>query len=121
MLLLEALHLCATITNRSAALEFVDDLTATPEGLWRRDGLAMAIVGLGEHIRRIDREWPDLLKAFDPVMPWHEPVRMRDRLAQGYFEIDALVVFQTCRQSVPPLREALGRLLASLEAGELDL
>src|SRR3954451_4723318 len=40
-------------------------------------------------------------------LPWLESVAARNRLAHGYFDIDAIVVWRTATEDVPLLAQAL--------------
>lgn len=46
-----------------------------------------------------------------PGLPWREMAAMRDRLIHGYFGVDDAIVWDVVTQHVPPLAEAVARLL----------
>ena len=45
---------------------------------------------------------------------------MRNILIHGYFGVDEEVLWRTVQEDLPPLREALSRMLEDLERGERD-
>lgn len=47
-----------------------------------------------------------------PTLPWSDIVGRRNRLIHGYFDVDLDVVWSTVQHELPPLIEALERILA---------
>ena len=42
-------------------------------------------------------------------------MRMRDKIAHHYFEIDTDVVFRTIQENVPQMKEVIDRMIADIE------
>jgi uncharacterized protein with HEPN domain len=88
-------------------------------GAGRRSGdlerdrvLALALVRcieiIGEAASKVSAE----TRAVSPEIPWTDIIGMRHRLAHAYFEIDLNQVSETLASDLPPLIDALERILA---------
>lgn len=80
------------------------------------DAIRIRLVEIGEAVKSID---PALL-ALEPTIPWSDVAGMRDVVVHHYFDTAHAVVQATVEYDLPPLRSAVGRLLAHLAAGSLD-
>lgn len=69
------------------------------------------ITAIGEGINRINRVEPDFLSSNFPDVPWIDIIGMRNRIAHGYFELDADIVLDAVKNGVPPLRETICRAI----------
>ncbi len=66
---------------------------------------------IGETARGISRE----CRASYPEVVWGKMAGMHDRLAQGYFDIDLDVVWQTVTSELPPLLSQLESIISAEE------
>lgn len=94
------------------AIEVVRGYAATGDDDFMRDGMRQdAIVRqlavIGEAVKLLSAESRDA----EPGIPWRDIAGMRDRLIHGYASLDLNIVWQTVVQDIPPLREAVLRLL----------
>lgn len=77
--------------------------------LMARDAVALSLLVIGETARRVLHETK--LKA--PEIPWSSIVSLRNRIAHGYETVDHVLVWQIVRNDLPPLANAVERLLAT--------
>ena len=49
-----------------------------------------------------------------PEIYWSVVMRMRDKIAHHYFEIDTDVVFTTIEEDIPPMKDVIERMIADL-------
>lgn len=69
------------------------------------------ITAIGEGVNRINRISPEFLASNFPDVPWIDIVGMRNRIAHGYFELDADLVFETVRNDIPVLSRTIHKAI----------
>lgn len=79
---------------------------------------ALAVVRALEIIGEASRRLPAPLRSRHPEVSWRGAIRMRDKVAHGYFGVDLEVVWRTVREDLPPLRAAVARILREEEERE---
>lgn len=67
----------------------------------------MLIEAIGESIKKIDKNTYGSLLPLRPEIPWERVMGMRDHIAHGYFDIDAELVFQTVKNNLDSLLNAV--------------
>ena len=93
----------------------VDDYLLTPEGMKNLAVTCMIIEAIGESIKKIDKKTNGELLVLRTEIPWKRVMGMRDHIAHGYFDIDAEVVFQTIKNNISPLLDAVRFFTSYLE------
>lgn len=84
-----------------------EELSSHP---WIRLGAVKSLEIIGEALKRVPRE--DLS---DPNVPWRQLIRMRDRMAHGYLDIDFKIVWDVMIVVVPVLRPAIDQMIREQE------
>jgi len=97
---------CVEIAQRLDEAAFLEDVDAQGNMLYW-------LVVLGEAVRRLSAQF----QAWHPAIPWHEIVGMRNRLVHEYDDVDLHIVWQSVRQDVPLLIQAIEPLLPAEETG----
>lgn len=87
-------------------LQSVDDYLLSPEGTKNLAASCMLIEAVGEVYKKIDQETEGKLLPLYPVIPWKAVKGIRDRIAHGYFEIDADIIYETIKEDLPELLNA---------------
>ena len=90
-----------------------DDYLCSPEGMKNLAATCMLIEAIGETIKKIDKRTNGTLLSQRPEIPWKQVMGMRDHIAHGYFNIDAELVFQTVKNNMNPLLDAVRYFLSS--------
>ena len=93
----------------------VDDYLLTPEGMKNLAATCMIIEAIGESIKKIDKKTNGELLVLRTEIPWKRVMGMRDHIAHGYFDINAEVVFQTIKNNISPLLDAVRFFISYLE------
>lgn len=95
----------------SDACRFVEGMSreAFLQDVLVQRAVGMSLLMLGEAVVRLAREYPEVL-VDHPSIPWTEVQGLRNRIAQGYFDIDLAIVWETTRTSLPDLIERLQAL-----------
>ncbi|MFZ2630234.1 MAG: DUF86 domain-containing protein [Desulfosalsimonadaceae bacterium] len=62
---------------------------------------------VGEAVKKI----PNSIRNEHPEMPWREIAGMRDKLTHEYFGIDIETIWDTIKEDLPALKEAVLRII----------
>ncbi|MFN3257917.1 MAG: DUF86 domain-containing protein [Ilumatobacter sp.] len=73
------------------------------------DAVRLRLIEIGEAVKSISGEQLDR----EASIPWADIAAMRNHLAHRYFDTDHAIVQATLDHDLPPLAEAVARLLAS--------
>ena len=93
-----------------------NELLCSPSGMMRLDAICMSLIALGEAVKGLDKQTHGELLPRYPEIYWSGVMRMRDKIAHHYFEIDIDVVFQTIHEDIPPMKETIDRMIADIRA-----
>jgi uncharacterized protein with HEPN domain len=77
--------------------------------------LQRAFVRSLEVIGEATKKLPEEYRSNHPQVEWRSLARMRDRLIHGYFSVDLGLVWEVVQQRIPPLQQAIRRILAAPE------
>ncbi|MCH8832561.1 MAG: DUF86 domain-containing protein [Chloroflexi bacterium] len=94
-------------------LAFVEDLDFQAFRSDRRTNLAVirALEIIGEAARHI----PANERRRHSQVPWQDMVAMRNKLIHQYFGVDLEVLWRTVQEDLPPLQNAIRRVLAEMQ------
>lgn len=104
-----------TILDRAAVVSDPNELLTSPGGMMRLDAICMNLIALGEAVKGLDKQTHGELLSHYPEIYWSGVMRMRDKIAHHYFEIDTDVVFLTVQQDVPKMKNVIDRMIADME------
>lgn len=88
-----------------------NDLACSPTGMQLLADDAMLITAIGEGINTINSKLPDFLHSNFPEIPWHAIKGMRNRIAHGYFELDADIVLDVVKTDIPHLQNVIKKAI----------
>lgn len=91
----------------NSSIYSADDYLYSPEGKKNLAASSMLLEAIGEGIKKIDRKTNKGLLILRPEIPWEAIMGMRDHIAHGYFDIDAELIFDTIKNDLNPLLEAI--------------
>lgn len=103
-----------TIEERSAVISDLNALLCTPNGMMRIDAICMNLIALGEAVKGLDKQTHGELLPKYPEVYWSGVMRMRDKIAHHYFEIDADVVFRTIQEDIPQMKVVVDKIINDL-------
>lgn len=87
--------------------ESADDFMTSPDGMKDLAASSMLIEAIGEGFKNIDKLTDGKLLPLRPEIPWKEVKGIRDKIAHGYFDIDADIIFESARYDLPELMPAI--------------
>ena len=103
------------IIERASVVDTPNDFLCSPGGMMRLDAICMNLIALGEAVKGLDKQTHGELLPRYPEVYWSGVMRMRDKIAHHYFEIDTDVVFRTVQEEVPQMKEVIDRMIAEVE------
>jgi uncharacterized protein with HEPN domain len=103
-----------TIQERASVVSDLDELLSSPDGVMRLDAICMNLIALGEAVKGLDKLTNGELLPKYPEVYWGGVMRMRDKIAHHYFEIDAEVVFMTIKEDLPPMKSTVNRMITDI-------
>lgn len=103
-----------TIQERASVVTDLDELLSSPDGVMRLDAICMNLIALGEAVKGLDKLTNGELLPKYPEVYWGGVMRMRDKIAHHYFEIDAEVVFMTIKEDLPPMKSTVNRMITDI-------
>ncbi len=104
-----------TIIERASVVDDPNDFLCSPGGMLRLDAICMNLIALGEAVKALDKETKGGLLPQYPEVYWNGVMRMRDKIAHHYFEIDTDIVFRTIEEDVPQMLEVVNRMISDME------
>jgi uncharacterized protein with HEPN domain len=103
-----------TICERTANINDIDDFLCSPNGMLLLDAVCMNLIAIGEAVKNLDKVSNGELLPLYPQLQWSSIMRMRDKIAHHYFEIDAEVVLLTVKEDIPLVKTTIENMLNDL-------
>lgn len=75
------------------------------------DKTLYATVRAIEIIGEASKNVPERVRQRYPDLPWRQMSGMRDKLIHAYFGVDATVIWKTVKEDIPPIKNALHRVI----------
>ncbi|RHR51282.1 DUF86 domain-containing protein [Parabacteroides sp. AF17-28] len=96
------------------------DFLLSNEGMNLFDATCMRLQTIGETMKKVDGFTDGRLLASYQEIPWKKIFGLRNMISHEYASVDSEVIFNIVKKYLPPLSEALQRIIADLEAGRQD-
>lgn len=78
------------------------------------DAVCMNLIALGEAVKNLDKvSNGELLPKYDQIQ-WGGIMRMRDKIAHHYFEVDAEVVLLTVKEDIPLVETVIQQMISEM-------
>lgn len=97
------------ITAINTHLERADDTTREANDQLLHDALLFQFVVIGEAVKNLSPQTRELA----PEIPWTDIAGLRDLIAHEYFRIDTDRILEIVDRDLPPLEQAIDRLLSA--------
>lgn len=98
---------CVRVENRFLPIQSIDDFLDSEEGIEKLDSICMQLIAIGESVKNIDKETDKKLLSSYPTISWKEVAGLRDIISHHYFDLNAEIVFDVCKNHIHPLKETL--------------
>ena len=118
---LMTLHILELIKNSLLEVEKRSERITEPNvflisetGVILMDSICMKLSAIGESIKNLDKITNrELLSKYSEI-PWKNVMGVRDFIVRHYFEVDADVIFEICKNDVPVLISVINRMIDDL-------
>jgi uncharacterized protein with HEPN domain len=94
-----------TILERFKPVQSVNDFTDSPAGMEKLDSICMLVIAIGEALKNLDKVTNESLLPQYTQVDWKRAKGMRDIISHHYFEMDAEVVLDVCKNHIDELAE----------------
>ena len=102
------------VENRSEKITEPNDFLISETGVILMDSICMKLSAIGESIKNLDKITNrELLPKYSEI-PWKNVMGVRDFIVHHYFEVDADVIFEICKNDVPVLISVINRMIKDL-------
>jgi uncharacterized protein with HEPN domain len=102
------------ILRRTEHIKCSDDFLRDDKSLEKLDAVCMQLIAIGEGLKKLDSITDEkLLSKYDQI-EWRKAMGMRDILSHHYFDLNAEIVFNTCKNKLQPMLDVLKIILEEL-------
>lgn len=103
------------ILERTKLINDYNDFLSSPSGLIILDAVCMNLIAIGEGIKNLDKlTHSEYLNKYQSIY-WPGVMKMRDKIAHHYFEVDAEIVYNTVKESIPELYTTIQQMIVDME------
>ena len=106
-----------TILKRFQPVKTVKDFTDSPAGMEKLDSVCMLLIAIGETLKNLDKTTNKSLLPRYPQVDWKKAKGMRDIISHHYFETDAEVIYDVCKNHIPELAQTIKKIIEDLDNG----
>lgn len=103
-----------TILERFKAVESVNDFTDSPAGMEKLDSICMLLIAIGEALKNLDKATNKTLLLRYPQVDWKKAKGMRDIISHHYFEADAEVIYDVCKNNIVELAQTINQIIQDI-------
>lgn len=103
------------ILYRFEPIKKISDFTNSPWGMEKLDSICMQLIAIGEAIKNIDKITKGNLLMKYPNIDWKGVKGMRDIISHHYFDVDAEIIFEVCKNNIPELKETIDKMLIDIK------
>ena len=78
-----------------------------------RDSISMKIFQIGELTKELSKDYKDFISKTENQIPWKSIIRMREKFAHHYGDMDLDIIFNTALQDIPKLNDFIKKELGN--------
>lgn len=102
------------ILYRFEPVKKVSDFTNSPKGMEKLDSICMQLIAIGESVKKIDKITEGKLFSKYSSIDWKGIKGMRDIISHHYFDVDAEIIYEVCKNKIPELKDTIGKILKTI-------
>jgi uncharacterized protein with HEPN domain len=103
-----------TILKRFEPVKKVSDFTDSPAGKEKLDSICMLLIAIGEALKNLDKTTNKSLLSKYTQVDWKKAKGMRDIISHHYFETDAEVIYNVCKDHIPELARVIDKMIRKI-------
>jgi len=103
-----------TILQRFEPVKSPNDFTDSPAGMEKLDSICMLLIAIGEALKNLDKVTDNSLLPRYPQVDWKKAKGMRDIISHHYFETDAEVIYDVCKNYIDELGQATNKMIKEI-------
>lgn len=103
-----------TILTRFEPVKTKSYFTDSPAGMEKLDSICMLLIAIGEALKNLDKITNGTLLSRFPQIEWKKAKGMRDIISHHYFETDAEVIYDVCKNHIPELAQTINKIISEL-------
>ncbi|MBW1677812.1 MAG: DUF86 domain-containing protein [Deltaproteobacteria bacterium] len=103
-----------TILERFKPVKSVNDFTDSPAGMEKLDSICMLLIAIGEALKNLDKATNKTLLLRYPQVDWKKAKGMRDIISHHYFEADAEVIYDVCKNNIVELAQTINQIIQDI-------
>lgn len=100
-----------TILSRFEPVKTKNGFTDSPQGMEKLDSICMLLIAIGEALKNLDKITNYTLLKQYPQVEWKKAKGMRDIISHHYFDTDADVIFDVCKNHIPELFQTIKKII----------
>ena len=78
------------------------------------DSICMLLIAIGEALKNLDKTTNKSMLPQYPQVDWKKAKGMRDIISHHYFETDAEVIYDVCKNHIPELSQTIDKIIREL-------
>jgi len=102
------------ILYRFKPIKRVEDFTGSPWGMEKLDSICMQLIAIGEGVKKIDKITKGTLFSKYPQIDWKGVKGMRDIISHHYFDVDAEIIYEVCKNKIPEFKKVISEIIINL-------
>ena len=103
------------ILYRFEPIKKISDFTDSHWGMEKLDSICMQLIAVGQAIKNLDKITKgNLLKKY-PNIDWKGIKGMRDIISHHYFDVDAEIIYEVCKNKIPKLKETIDQIIIDIK------
>jgi uncharacterized protein with HEPN domain len=103
-----------TILQRFEPIKSANDFTDSPAGMEKFDSICMLLIAIGESLKNLDKVTRKILLPKYPQIDWKRAKGIRDIISHHYFETDAEVIYEVCKNNIDELAQTIKMMIKDL-------
>ena len=103
------------IKERCKDIKSSDDFLEDENGLIKLDSVSMRLLAIGEGFKNVDKLSEHQLLIKYPAIPWKQVKGIRDILSHHYFDLDAEVIFNICKDDLEKLLNTTIKIISDIK------